>query len=218
MFRSPATSDPSGDLIASLGLQPLLVVLRPTEPRLAAPSLERLQQSGLRHVEIAWNASEAWSDQMAELRLRFPYLSIGAAGVVGPAAVVAAMQAGCRYAVSPVLEPESLLEAERGGMVLVPGVMTPSEVHQARRLGCRLVKLFPAVAVGREYWRRLREPLGDPMPFCIAAGGLTPSDVGPWLGAGIDAVALGSSLAGSSGRMPPVGPDPFQQLLSCLPG
>jgi 2-dehydro-3-deoxyphosphogluconate aldolase/(4S)-4-hydroxy-2-oxoglutarate aldolase len=170
----------------------------------------------LRHVEIAWNASEGWIKQMVELLARFPSLSIGAAGVVGPAAVAATIQAGCRYAVSPVLEPESLREAECGGMALVPGVLTPSEIQQARRLGCRLVKLFPAVAVGREYWRRLREPLGDPLPFCIAAGGLTPEAVAPWLEAGVDAVALGSSLALGSGQMPPV-PDPFQQLLSCLP-
>ena len=168
-------------------------------------------------MEIAWNTSHGWIDQMAELRLRFPSLAIGAAGVVGPAAVAAAMASGCRYAVSPVLEPQSLRDAERGGMVLVPGVMTPSEVHQARSLGCRLVKLFPAVTLGRGYWRRLREPLGDPLPFCIAAGGLTPGTVASWLGAGVDAVALGSSLAPGSGQVRPTDADPFQQLLSCLP-
>ena len=74
--------------------------------------------------------------------------------------------------------------------------MSPSEVHGARRRGCAVVKLFPAVSVGREYWRRLREPLGTPLPFCIAAGGLQRQDVLPWLQAGVDAVALGSGLDG----------------------
>lgn len=37
-------------------------------------------------------------------------------------------------------------------------------------------------------------PLGDPLPFCIAAGGLAPADVLPWRAAGVNAVVLGSRL------------------------
>jgi 2-dehydro-3-deoxyphosphogluconate aldolase/(4S)-4-hydroxy-2-oxoglutarate aldolase len=181
-------------LLRSLRRQPLLVVLRPAEPLQAIPMLERLQSLGLIHVEIAWQPQVGWVAQMAELRGRFPDLELGAASVCEPQGVDEAASAGCRYAVSPVLDPELLQEALRRDLLLVPGVMTASEVHRARQLGCRIVKLFPAVSVGREHWRRLRDPLGSPLPFCIAAGGLTPADVQPWLAAGVDAVALGSGL------------------------
>ena len=156
--------------------------------------LERLQILGLIHVEIAWQPQVGWAEQMAELLLRFPRLQLGAASLCNPRGVADAASAGCRYAVSPVLDPELLQEALRRDLLLVPGVMTASEVHRARQLGCRIVKLFPAVSVGRDHWRRLRDPLGAPLPFCIAAGGLTPADVQPWLAAGVDAVALGSGL------------------------
>jgi hypothetical protein len=99
----------------------------------------------------------------------------------------------CRVSRNASLTQFSQRAAERE-LLLVPGVMSSSEVHQARRLGCRIVKLFPAVSVGIKHWRRLREPLGVPLPFCIAAGGLKPADVLPWLAAGVDAVALGSGL------------------------
>ena len=181
-------------LLRSLRRQPLLVVLRPAEPLQAIPMLERLQSLGLIHVEIAWQPQVGWVAQMAELRGRFPDLELGAASVCEPQGVDEAASAGCRYAVSPVLDAELLQEALRRDLLLVPGVMTASEVHRARQLGCRIVKLFPAVSVGREHWRRLRDPLGSPLPFCIAAGGLTPADVQPWLAAGVDAVALGSGL------------------------
>jgi 2-dehydro-3-deoxyphosphogluconate aldolase/(4S)-4-hydroxy-2-oxoglutarate aldolase len=186
-----ACADP---LICSLRRQPLLVVLRPSEPLHAIPMLERLQILGLIHVEIAWQPQVGWAEQMAELLLRFPRLQLGAASLCNPRGVADAASAGCRYAVSPVLDPELLQEALRRDLLLVPGVMTASEVHRARQLGCRIVKLFPAVSVGRDHWRRLRDPLGAPLPFCIAAGGLTPADVQPWLAAGVDAVALGSGL------------------------
>lgn len=181
-------------LIQSLRAQPLLIVLRPGEPLRALPTLERLQSLGLIHVEIAWQPVAGWSEQMAELVRRFPDLELGAASVCDPQGVSDAAAAGCRYAVSPVLDTELQQQASALDLVLVPGVMSPSEVHQARRLGCSIVKLFPAVSVGIDHWRRLREPLGAPLPFCIAAGGLRPADVLPWLEAGVDAVALGSGL------------------------
>jgi 2-dehydro-3-deoxyphosphogluconate aldolase/(4S)-4-hydroxy-2-oxoglutarate aldolase len=181
-------------LIASLRRQPLLVVLRPTTPLASEPLLERLQRLGIRHVEIAWQPQPAWADQMAELVRRFPDLDLGAASVCEPEGVVDAAAAGCRYVVSPVLEPALLSVAAERDLVLVPGVMTASEVHAARRMGCPIVKLFPAVSVGIDHWRRLREPLGGQLPFCIAAGGLGPADVLPWRAAGVDAVALGSGL------------------------
>jgi 2-dehydro-3-deoxyphosphogluconate aldolase/(4S)-4-hydroxy-2-oxoglutarate aldolase len=148
----------------------------------------------IRHVEIAWQPGPAWVEEMSALVARFPELELGAASVCETEGVVAAAAAGCRYAVSPVLDPDLLEAAAELDLLLVPGVMSPSEVHQARRLGCSIVKLFPAVSVGIGHWRRLREPLGDPLPFCIAAGGLRPVDVLPWLEAGVDAVALGSGL------------------------
>jgi 2-dehydro-3-deoxyphosphogluconate aldolase / (4S)-4-hydroxy-2-oxoglutarate aldolase len=186
-----ACADP---LIHSLRRQPLLVVLRPGQPLHAIPMLERLQSLGVIHVEIAWQPQVGWAEQMAQLLLRFPRLELGVASVCDPRGVADAADAGCRYVVSPVLDPELLQEALRRGLLLVPGVMTASEVHRARQLGCRIVKLFPAVSVGRDHWRRLRDPLGAPLPFCIAAGGLTPADVQPWLAAGVDAVALGSGV------------------------
>ena len=196
-------------LIRSLRSQPLLIVLRPAEPLQAVPTLERLQALGLRHVEIAWQPQPHWAAQMGELVRRFSDLELGAASVCEPQGVADAAAAGCRYAVSPVLDPELHRQAADRDLLLVPGVMTASEVHRARQLGCAIVKLFPAVSVGRDHWRRLREPLGTPLPFCIAAGGLAPADVRPWLKAGVDAVALGSGLGALED-------EPWRKMLAAL--
>lgn len=176
------------------------MVLRPATPLAAVEQLRQLRSLGVRHVEIAWQPQPGWVEEMAALVAGFPELELGAASVCEVLGVAAAAAAGCRYAVSPVLDPELLAAATERALLLVPGVMTASEVHRARGLGCRLVKLFPAVSVGIGHWRRLREPLGEPLPFCIAAGGLGPAEVAPWLAAGVDAVALGSGLGDLSER------------------
>ncbi|MCT0224515.1 bifunctional 4-hydroxy-2-oxoglutarate aldolase/2-dehydro-3-deoxy-phosphogluconate aldolase [Synechococcus sp. CS-1328] len=174
--------------------QPLLLVLRPQTPLDAAPLLERLVELGLRHVELAFQESPHWRPQCRELIAAFPGLRLGAASVCTVEALAACSAAGFSYVVSPILDGELVQHAAAAGITLVPGVMSPTEVNQARLLGSPLVKLFPAKALGRGYWSGLRAPLGA-LPFCIAAGGLSPADVIPWLRSGIDAVALGSSLA-----------------------
>jgi 2-dehydro-3-deoxyphosphogluconate aldolase/(4S)-4-hydroxy-2-oxoglutarate aldolase len=187
-----ACADP---LICSLRRQPLLVVLRPSEPLHAIPILERLQILGLIHVEIAWQPQVGWAEQMAELLLRFPRLQLGAASLCNPRGVADAASAGCRYAVSPVLDPELLQEALRRDLLLVPGVMTASEVHRARQLGCRIVKLFPAVSVGRDHWRGRRTHAGGRAALAGRRGGCGGAWIGSGSGAGGVCWLAGAALA-----------------------
>ena len=169
------------------------MVLRAEQPRDLAPRLRSLADIGLRHVEIAWGPHPHWVAQCLELRQAFPELCFGAASVCNLPALRMVREAGLSFAMAPVLSPELWQEACRVGLALVPGVFSPSEVHQAQNLGCPAVKLFPASRLGPGYWGQLRPPLGN-LPFCIAAGGLGPADVGDWLASGVDAVALGGRL------------------------
>lgn len=183
-------------MIEALHRQPLLVVLRAFDPLELLPALERLQGLGIQHVEIAWSASPHWVASVQQLRQHCAGLALGAASVVDCSGLEAAAAAGLGYAVSPVLEHALVKRARELQLAFVPGVMSPSEVHQARSWGCSLVKLFPAAPLGCSYWQRLAGPLAgeQALPHCIAAGGLGPDDVEAWLAAGVDAVALGGSL------------------------
>lgn len=195
------------------------MVLRSSQPSRLVPQLGQLRDLGLRHAEIAWGPGTDWSAQCCQLIAAFPELRLGASSICTEAALEAVLEAGFSYGVSPILDGALLERSAAAGFTLVPGVMTPTEVNRARALGCAIVKLFPAATVGIGHWRRLRDPLGAPLPFCIAAGGLKPSDVLPWLEAGVDAVALGSSLVGGAQGQaaPPFAAEPVRQLLAELP-
>ena len=170
------------------------MVLRADHPLTLRPTLARLEAMGVRHVEIAWTpASPDWPEQCRLLVRAFPSLCFGAASVTRVSALHAVAAAGLAFAVSPVLQPALLRRARQLDLTLVPGVFSPTEVRRALDLGCSMVKLYPAASLGPAYWSRLAGPLG-PLPFCIAAGGLAPADLHPWLAAGVDAVALGGAL------------------------
>ena len=177
----------------SLHRQPVLAVLRPRNADEARLQLQLLQQAGLRHVELAVSLDPAWPPLVRSLARDFPGLRLGAASVRCIAGLEAAMAAGLGYAVSPILERSLLQRAAAAALPFVPGVFTPSEVALAVAWGAPAVKLYPAMSLGAHYWRLLSGPL-QPLPFCIAAGGLAVRDVACWLEAGVNAVALGGSL------------------------
>ncbi len=199
---SAPSGDPAG-LTTSLSRQPLLAVLRPRNPQRALAEVELLHAVGWRHVELAWTAP--WLPTLIPiLRKRCPHTHLGAAGVITSRQLRQVAAAGLSYAFMPIWQPELLLSARDLGVTLVPGVFTPTEVHQARCHGCTMVKLFPATALGLHYWSQLRAPLG-PLPACIAAGGLGPETALQWLHMGaVDAVALGQKLFGNLSLGDPV--------------
>ena len=206
--------DPGG-LIPGLRRQPLLAVLRPSSFEQAHPQLRLLQGVGLCHVELAVQATAAWVAMVRECAQAFPSLRLGAASVRTPEQLQAVQAAGLTYAVSPILDPLLLEQARTVAITLVPGVFSPTEIHAAVQLGAPAVKLYPAASLGPLYWRSLAGPLG-PLPFCIAAGGLLPADVRPWLAGGVDAVALGNGLF--TAQAPPSLHSDLPPLLARLSG
>jgi len=205
----PNTSETDEGLIRSLRVQPLLVVLRPESRDLEqvfsstrlCRQLDQLVEAGVKHVEIAWIDHPRWRDLVMAARSRHLHLSLGAASITQLSALQQVTELGFSYAMSPLLDRELQQRAKQLDFLLVPGVMTPSEIRHACDLGCRLVKLFPASVLGRGFYRQIAAPMGN-LPFMIAAGGLRAGDLYSWLEAGYDAIALGRTVFENDGFDP----------------
>lgn len=105
----------------------------------------------------------------------------------------AVAKAGGRFALSPVFDPAVVDEAHRLGLLAVPGTATATEVLAAHRHGARLVKLFPAAALGGPaYLRALRGPLpGVPL---VPTNGITAENLADYVAAGAVAVGVGGDV------------------------
>jgi len=194
--------DPAG-LRESLRQAPLLAVLRPRDALQADRQISAVASAGFLHVELAFSAEPWWASLLQQLPLHWPQLRFGVAGLCDPQQLELLRDLPVRFAMAPVGSEAMVERAGQLGLTLVPGVFSPTEVHRfagANRQGP--VKLFPAASLGPAYWRQLAGPLA-PLPFCIAAGGVHPEYLGDWFAAGVQAVALGSSLFGSDDRLKP---------------
>ena len=191
-------------LMASLRDQPLLIVVRPDASDLQGAAghssllgqIQGLYQAGLLHLEVAWVPSPGWVQFVHRVQDSCPDLKVGAASLTQLDALDDVQSCGLTFGMSPCLDLALLSCARRLGLLLVPGVLTPTEMHQAIQSGCGLVKLFPAVQLGVDYLQALKGPLG-PLPGVIAAGGLGVEDLQPWLKAGYAAIALGRRVLGT---------------------
>ena len=99
---------------------------------------------------------------------------------------------GVDFAVTPHLDERLLDHALSNGLPMLPGVMTPSEVATARRVGAPGIKLFPAGALGTGYLQALLGPF--PGLLVVPTGGIGRGDVDGWIEAGALAVGLGGKL------------------------
>ncbi|HXV14546.1 MAG TPA: bifunctional 4-hydroxy-2-oxoglutarate aldolase/2-dehydro-3-deoxy-phosphogluconate aldolase [Candidatus Krumholzibacteria bacterium] len=105
----------------------------------------------------------------------------------------AVADAGGRFALSPAFDPEVVEEAHRLGLLAVPGAATATEILAAHRSGARLVKVFPAAALGGPaYLRAIRGPLPN-IPL-VPTNGITAATIREYIDAGAAAVGVGGEV------------------------
>jgi 2-dehydro-3-deoxyphosphogluconate aldolase / (4S)-4-hydroxy-2-oxoglutarate aldolase len=73
---------------------------------------------------------------------------VGAGTVLTPAQAREAHDAGAAFAVAPGTDAEVVEACAELGLPFFPGAATPTEIGHALRLGCTIVKVFPAAQLG----------------------------------------------------------------------
>jgi len=171
-------ADAERHIVESLRRARVLPVLTVTDLRTAAGACQALADAGLRCVEITYRT--ACADEAIAAASRIPGLVVGAGTVVDAEQVSAAVRAGARFGVAPGLSEDVVAAAREAGLPFFPGVATPSEADHARRLGCRVLKVFPAAPLGGPAFLR---SVAAPFPGLrfIPTGGINAATIGQYL-------------------------------------
>ncbi len=139
---------------------------------------ETLVEAGLPCIEIAFRAPGAV--EAIREAARVEGLLVGAGTVLRPEQARAAADAGAAFAVAPGLSEEVVAASAAAGLPFFPGVATPTEIEHARRLGLRVLKLFPANLLGGPGFLRAVAATYPDVRF-IPTGGVDPSTLGDYL-------------------------------------
>ena len=157
--------------LASYGpVIPVIVIERLSD---AVPMAEALVDGGVRVLEVTLRTPVALQC-MEAIAKAVPEAIVGAGTVRSVADAKAALDAGCKFAVSPGYTSPIGLGCREIGLPLLPGVATGSEVMTATGDGYSFLKFFPATAAGGI---PMLKALAGPFPevaFC-PTGGITPA-------------------------------------------
>ncbi len=183
---------PTQTLARAMAELPLIAILRGLTPAEAPAIGQALVDSGFALIEVPLNSPEPLHS-IAKLVQQFPQALIGAGTVLNAQQVKDVHAAGGRLIVSPNFNPAVVAQALALGMVVLPGVATPSEAFAALDAGAHGLKLFPAEMISPATVKALRAVLPKDVAL-MPVGGITPDNMAAYQAAGATGFGLGSAL------------------------
>ena len=183
------------NIIQQIEEKKVFAVVRCDEYQKAIDISHALIEGGIKLIEITVNFENSYK-AIKEIS-KIDGVSVAAGSIITNNQATAAINAGAKLLVSPVLE-LSIIKLCKGHCIpLITGASTVNEAYNAWKLGVSMSKLFPARAMGgHKYVRDILKP----MPFLklMPTSGIRIDDFTDYLDAGAVAVGLGKALYGKA--------------------
>ena len=172
--------------------QRLIAIIRTSGPALAITAGRALFAAGLGAVEVALTTPGALDAIGVLARERPEGCWVGAGTVLDVAMASDSEAAGAAFLVAPNLNSAVIARGHAGGLAVIPGVLTPTEMVDAHEAGADLIKVFPATAWTPSALKDVLAPLPH-LPL-VPTGGVRIDRAADWINAGAVAVGVGREL------------------------
>lgn len=170
----------------------VVAIVRTSNSSTVQTSIDALVGGGIQAVEVTANTP----DYCLHIQLasqKYPQLLIGAGTILNVESAKKSIAAGAQFLVTPNVNLHVVELAHQNNIPVLMGAATPSEIASAIAYGADIIKLFPANALGIEYFKAIKGPFSNTPIFAV--GGVSPKNAIDWLNAGVDGVGMGSELS-----------------------
>lgn len=189
--------NPNEIIIQRLKQQRLLPLFYHSDKMVCLGVMNALYTSGIRIIEFTNRGDAAMQNFKALVECRNEsmkdlHLAIGTIRTAEQAQTF--IEAGADFLISPVFDSAVCAVADSHKKLLIPGCMTPTEIHVAENAGCKLIKLFPGNLLGPSFVSAVKELF--PAVDFIPTGGVevNKENLEAWFNSGVCAVGMGSKL------------------------
>lgn len=173
--------------------QPLMAIMRGLDPRATVDLATKAWDLGIELVEVTIQDVEAVPSLQAAIAAGAERGKVvGAGTITSPEQAKLSRKVGAAFTVAPGLDADVVAACHEMGIAHLPGVATATELQSATRLGCEMVKAFPASLLGVGWFQAMRGPF--PRARFVATGGIDANNAAEFLSAGAHTVAVGSAL------------------------
>jgi 2-dehydro-3-deoxyphosphogluconate aldolase / (4S)-4-hydroxy-2-oxoglutarate aldolase len=175
--------------IREIGIIPAVRVSSADEAHFAATAVA---YGGIPIVEITLTVPGAIK-LISHLIQHHPKLMVGAGTVMDTETARQCVEAGAHFLTAPGFDPAISQFAAKANVAVLPGALTPTEIAEAWRTSCDLVKVFPCAHVGGDkYIKSIKAAL--PHVPLVAAGGVNQQNAAAFILAGAEAIGIGTQL------------------------
>lgn len=177
--------------------QKLVAIIRGVAPKDILNVAEALYAGGIRVLEVTLNSEDALNQIERLNKMISDKMLIGAGTVLDVADAKAAVEAGAKFLISPIVDADVIRFAKDQNVVSIPGAYTATEIVQAHKAGADIIKVFPVSDAA--YIKALLAPL-DKIRL-MPTGGINLSNIKQFHDAGAVAFGIGSALVQNTGNM-----------------
>ncbi len=132
------------DLILDKKLIPVAVI---NDVSQALPLAEALLAADLNVIEVTLRTAAA-IESIEIIKKSAPDMIIGAGTILDHKLIPELIEKGVSFGITPGINPLVIESAKKHKLLIMPGVITPSEIEQARNYDLDVLKFFPAEAAG----------------------------------------------------------------------
>lgn len=148
-------------------------------------------KGGIKIIEVTMSVPDA-PKLIGKLKEEYPDLCVGAGTVLTKDAVDECIDNNADFIVSPCIDEEVIAFANQRKILIIPGLMTMSEVNKAYKLGLRFIKVFPGNVVGKAFIGAAKSIFPDIV--IMPTGGVNKDNISEWIQDGADCSGIGSDL------------------------
>ena len=171
---------------------PVLGIIRGITEDSLEGTFQAAVKAGFCAIEITMNTPDA-SPLITESVKHFKkHISIGAGTVTNMQELDDALSSGATFIVTPVFNSEISRYCNDNGVPIIPGALTPSEIHRAWDAGAAMIKVFPAQVFGPSYFSSIKGPFNDIK--LMAVGGVTLENIADYFSNGAAGIATGNKV------------------------
>lgn len=148
-------------------------------------------EGGMKIIEVTMSVPGA-PKLIKELKEQYKDICVGAGTVLTKDAVDECIESNVDFIVSPCVDQEIIEYANERKVLIIPGLMTMSELNKVYKMGLRFIKVFPGNVVGKGFIGAAKSIFED--ISIMPTGGVNKDNIGEWIQAGADCSGIGSDL------------------------
>jgi len=163
-------------------------------PEKVLPVAEALMGERINIFELTMNSVKPLQAMETIKRAYGDNAAVGMGTVLTVEQAQQAIDAGADFIVAPSFNREVIALVHSYKLLMIPGVLTPTEIVDAWQTGAKLLKIFPLGTMGIEYLKAIRGPLNH-VKF-MANGGMNEENAPLFIKAGAVACGMANWLTG----------------------